>query len=102
MSEDTGNRVADDEGDVDTKIKTRILKNRKRIDDAEEALFVEAVTDPNIRLAPEERILTWGTVVKQFLRTIEPILRDEDVAGAVLPRETDWQGDTCAARYGRV
>lgn len=83
MSEaEHGDKVVDEEGDVDTKIKTRILKNRKRIDDAEEALFVEAVTDPNIRLSPEDRILTWGTVVKQFLRTIEPLLRDESVKNA--------------------
>jgi len=80
--QDNKKRVPDEEHKVDTKIKTRIIQNRKRVDDAEEALFVDAVTDPNVQLSHEKSVITWGTIVKQFLRSIEPILRSDDVEGA--------------------
>lgn len=77
--QDPGKRVDDTEGTVDEKFKTRIIDARNRVDRAEEKIFVEAATDPNVEINPQEQILTWATIVKQFLRTIEPILRDEDV-----------------------
>jgi len=80
--EESKKRVQDEEQKVDTKIKSWIIKNRQRVDDAEEALFVDAVTDPNVQLSHEKSVITWGTIVKQFLRSIEPILRSDDVEGA--------------------
>jgi len=79
---DSDKRVADEEGSVDTKIKTRILKSRERVDSAEEALFVEAATDETMRFNRQQQIVTWGTMVKQFLRTIEPLLRSDEVKGS--------------------
>jgi len=72
-------RIDDEEGKVDTQYKNRIIQNRIRVDDAEEALLVDAATDPDVTASRAKRVSIWGTMVKQYLRTIEPILRSDDV-----------------------
>lgn len=72
-------RIDDEEGEVDTRFKNRIIQNRIRVDEAEEKLFVDAPTDPNIGISRQQSVSVWGTMVKQYLRTIEPILSSEDV-----------------------
>lgn len=76
---ETAREVEDKEGSVDQKLKTRIINARERVDEAEQAIFVEAATDPGISLSRDEQISVWGTVIRQFLRAIEPLLRDNDV-----------------------
>jgi len=74
--------VVDEENSVDQKIKTWIIETRKRVDKAEEKIFVDSATDPNVQISREEQIMTWATIVKQFLRTIEPILQEEEMKRA--------------------
>jgi len=72
-------RVQDDENTVDQQYKTRIIEARERVDKAEQGLFVDVETDPEVQMAYGEQVATWATIVKQFLRAIEPLLRHEDV-----------------------
>lgn len=71
--------IIDNEGEVDQKIKNRILKSRDRVDEAEREIFVKAATDPQVRLSDAESAATWGVVVKQYLRNVEPILRADEI-----------------------
>jgi hypothetical protein len=74
--------VNDDGKSVDQKIKTRIIEARKRVDRTEEALFVRADLDPDVQMGWEKKVLSWGRIVKQFLRAIEPLLKTEGVTHA--------------------
>jgi hypothetical protein len=73
-----GFEVADD-GEVDTKVKTRIINARQRVDDREDYLYVKAPVEQNLSVNQAEQDVYWGMIVKQFLRTIGPILRAEDL-----------------------
>lgn len=75
-------RIDDEEGEVDTRFKNRIIQNRVRVDDAEEKLFVDAPTNPDLQAPRQQRVSVYGTMVKQYLRTIEPILRSDGVENA--------------------
>lgn len=75
-------RIDDEEGEVDSRFKTRIIQNRIRVDEAEEKLFLDATTDPNLSVPRQQAVSIWGTMVKQYLRTIEPILSSDEVEDA--------------------
>lgn len=75
----TGEKVNDEDGSVDRRIKKRIQNTRERIDKAEEALYVRAQTDPDVSISPERQTAAWGTIVKQYIRSIEPLLQSEDI-----------------------
>jgi hypothetical protein len=79
---DSGRQVLDEEGTVDQAIKQRVINARERVDEAEQALFIEAATDPELQLSHGEQVVVWGTAVKQFLRAIEPLLESDEVAGS--------------------
>jgi len=72
-------RVNDEDGSVDKRIKRRIQSTRERIDKAEEALFVGAHTDPQVQIAPQQQVAAWSTIVKQYIRSIEPLLQSEEI-----------------------
>jgi len=74
-----GQQILDEEGTVHEKLKERIIQARDRVDNYENHVFIEATTDPEIQLRPNERVAIWGTSVKQYLRTIEPVLRSDEV-----------------------
>lgn len=80
--DERGKRIDDEEGEVDSRFKTRIIQNRIRVDEAEEKLFVDAPTDPGINISRENSISVWSTMVKQYLRTIEPVLSSDEVDDA--------------------
>jgi len=79
--EDSPLEVQDD-GGVDQRVKKRILDARKRVDDREDYLYVQAPVEEGLNASPVEQDLYWGMVVKQYLRTIEPLLSDEEVSEA--------------------
>jgi hypothetical protein len=81
-NDDSRKRVPDEEGTVDAKIKTQIIQSRNRVNRAEQELFVEAEVDPSINIPRNDRVVIWGTIVKQYLREIEPILRSDEVQNA--------------------
>lgn len=68
-----------DEGNVDTKVKNRILDARKRVDDREDYLYVQAPVEDGMAASQVQQDLYWGMVVKQYLRTIEPLLESKEV-----------------------
>lgn len=71
-----------DDGTVDKKLKDRIINARERVDDREDYLYVQATVDANKHIEPAEQTVYWGMVVKQYLRTIEPLLNEETVSEA--------------------
>lgn len=74
-----GEQVSDDDGSVDRRIKKRIQNTRERIDQAETKLYVQAETDPQVQITPQRQTAAWGTIVKQYIRSIEPLLQAEDI-----------------------
>ena len=75
-------RVKDPEDKTSEKIKTRILKARERVDQVEEAIFVDATINPEVGLTRPQQVQVWSNIVKQYLRAIEPLLRSDEVEGA--------------------
>lgn len=93
--------VKDEEGTVDRKLKDRILKSRNRIDDREDILFTQAKLDPQINISHEDAVEAWGNSVRQYIRSIEPVLRSDEIGRAdfyykemVLGEETLTPPDT--------
>lgn len=82
--------VLDDDGDVDRKVKDRILKSREYVDSAEAALFVDKYDDlldrAGRRMSPEQvkHILAerWSVVVRQYIRTVRPLLTSDEIEQA--------------------
>jgi len=72
-------QVIDEEGTVEQKIKSRIIEARKHVDDSEDAVFIEAPLREEVNLSRGEQVHIWGTSVRQFLRTIEPLLRSDKI-----------------------
>lgn len=87
--------VQDEEGTVDRKIKNRILDARARVDEREDILFTQPIVDPELNLNRVDATRAWGNTVRQFIRSIEPLLRSDDIknseyyyAEVILGRET--------------
>lgn len=78
-SDTPGKKVLDEEGTVDQKVKDRILKARQRVDDREDYLYIEAPVDNDKSVDELEKVVYWGMVVKQYIRSIKPLLTSEDV-----------------------
>lgn len=67
--------VVDEDGSVDKAVKKRIIQARERVDEAEVGLYLNVPTNPDVRLGEAEKVHIYGTMVKQFLRRIEPLLQ---------------------------
>lgn len=78
-AEDDRSLEVQDDGTVDQRIKKRILDARQRVDDREDYLYVEAPVEDSKTANTVQQDVYWGMVVKQFLRTIEPLLRSDDI-----------------------
>lgn len=74
-----GHRVDDDEDESESKIIRRILNSRERVDKAEREIFVKAATDPSVTISLNEQVATWGVIVKQYVRNVEPLLRADEI-----------------------
>lgn len=72
-------RVVDEEKTVDQKIKSRIIETRKRVAKREDDIFVGASLTPDVRLSKAQSVNIWSTTVRQFLRSIEPLLKSPEV-----------------------
>jgi len=71
-----------DDGSVDQRVKDRILSARESVDETETHLFVSAAAAPEVRLSQAQLATAWGTVVRQYIRSIEPLLRSDNVEAA--------------------
>jgi hypothetical protein len=79
--EEPSQKVTDDEGTVDEKVKGRILKARQRIDDAEAALYVEAPAS-DTGISPKQQYIGYQAMVRQYIRAIKPLLTSEKIPRA--------------------
>lgn len=69
-----------DDGTVDAKVKKRIIDARKRVDDREDYLYIQAPVENGLTVTNLTQDIYWGMVVKQFLRTIEPLLASNELS----------------------
>jgi hypothetical protein len=80
--------VTDDEGEIDRKIKQRIIDARRRIDDAEMRLFIDTLGGQTLRNNAEYRQARhaladrWGILVRQYIRAVRPLLTSPEVPKA--------------------
>jgi hypothetical protein len=79
--------VQDGEGLVERRIKERIVDARQRVADHRSALFVELpaereLSGRRIRLGEPKALQLWAGTVTQFLRSIEPLLRSDEIDNA--------------------
>lgn len=74
-----GKRVRDEEGTVDQKLKDRIIRARTRVDEREDAIYVQAPLE-GAGLTQPQSVQIWGTSVRQYLRAVEPLLRSDQIA----------------------
>jgi hypothetical protein len=85
--QDDGAQVIDEENRISNRLKDRILDARERVADREDDIFVGAPLTGDVALQPgrpAEAQLTniWKTTVRQYLKTIEPLLRSEEIEDA--------------------
>jgi len=78
-AQETERYEVQDDGDVSSRLKRRIIDARQRVDDTEHYLYVEAPVEENKHVNNVQQDIYWGMIVKQFLRTIGPILRTDDL-----------------------
>jgi len=69
----------DEEGEVDSKIKQKIIEARDRVDRTKEAVDVKAELEPDIQLSPDKKTELFAKTVKQFLIRIEPLLTADEI-----------------------
>jgi hypothetical protein len=79
--EEPSQKVTDDEGTVDDRVKNRILKARERIDTAEAALYVDAPTS-DTGITEKQQYLGYQAMVRQYIRAIKPLLTSEKIPQA--------------------
>ena len=72
-------QVLDEENRIDKRLKDRILDARERVAEREDEIFVGAPLDGEVDLAHDQLVSLWSTTVRQFLRTIEPLLRSDEI-----------------------
>lgn len=75
-----GAKVIDEENRVDKRLKDRILDARERVAEREDACFVEAPLRGDVDYSPSDLVQIWSTSVRQYLRTIEPLLRSNEIS----------------------
>jgi len=78
MPESERKQVLDDEGTVDKKLKSEIIRTRRRVSDREDDIFTRARLE-GVDYTHKELTEIWKTPVRQYLRRIEPLLTAEDI-----------------------
>lgn len=71
--------VTDEEGTVDQKVKNRIIQARERVDEREDDVFIGAPLDKEISVTHGQQLEMWGTAVRQYIKTIEPLLKSDEI-----------------------
>jgi len=77
-----GAQVIDEENRIDKRLKDRILDARDRVAENEDAVFVKSALDDDVQRTREQLVAIWGTSVRQYLKTIEPLLRSDEISRA--------------------
>jgi hypothetical protein len=77
-----GAQVIDEENRIDNRLKDRVLDARDRVATNENEVFVKAPLSSDITRTRAELVEIWGTSVTQYLKTIEPLLRSEELSRA--------------------
>jgi len=75
-------RVIDEEGDVDSAVKSRILNSRSAINENENVLFTHRTVRPDIEISRAQATVAWGHSVKRYIRDVEILLTNDDIPEA--------------------
>jgi len=78
---DANQKVLDEEGDVDSKVKDLILQARQRVADTKYAVDVKEPLNADVEIRRPRKIQIFAKTVKQFLIRIEPLLRADRIVG---------------------
>jgi len=71
-------RVVDEEGTVDQQLKRQIINARKRVDDREDTIFVQAPLE-KVDFDRQQLVQMWKVSVRQYLKRIEPLLISDEI-----------------------
>jgi hypothetical protein len=77
-----GAQVIDEQNRIDNRLKDRILDARDRVAQNEDEVFIKTALDDDITRSQAELVQIWGTSVRQYLKTIEPLLRSDELTRA--------------------
>lgn len=83
-------KIEDEEGFVDKKQKQAILNLRDKIDDREDELMFAAGGD---NISNQQAVGLFHRTVNQFLRRIEPLLRNHELNGATQAYHHEFLGE---------
>lgn len=85
--EDPVIEVADDEEYTDKKTKQRILNARELLTKAEHELFSERLVNPDVDYTELDALLSWGDLVRSYIRDLSILLNHEDLPESEIYRE---------------
>lgn len=71
-------RVVDDEGTVDQKAKNYIIEAKKRAYQREDDVYIQSPLE-GVQLTRQEQNAIWAIAVRQYIRTVEPLLRSDEI-----------------------
>jgi len=80
--QDDSAQVIDEENRISNRLKDRILDARERVAEREDDIFVGAPLNGDVAYSERQLTKMWQTTVRQYLKTIEPLLRSEEIEDA--------------------
>lgn len=72
-------KVLDEEGNVDSLVKQRILDSREAVNTNENILFTERVISPDVQVSRARATIAWGHSVRRYIRDAEVLLRNDRI-----------------------
>ena len=79
--------VQDKEDYTDKKVKQRILNGREMLQSAEHELWSKRLVEPDAEYSELDALLSWGTLVRSYLRDLSVLLNHDGMANAKHYRE---------------
>jgi len=74
-----GKRIRDEEGSVDQRLKDRIIDARSRVAERKDGIYVKAPLE-GVQINESQAVQMWSTSVRQYLLSIEPLLRSDKIS----------------------
>lgn len=72
-------RVVDEDGKANDKIKNDILEIRQLVDVRDDDLFTAPLIDPELEINRQQATLAWGDTVRRFIRKIRVLLTKDEL-----------------------
>jgi len=80
-------QVSDDEEYTDKKIKQRILNHRELLNDTQHQLYSARLVEPDVSYSEFDALLSWGNLVRSYIRDLSLLLNNDQLAQAQYFRE---------------